>query len=274
MNPQEHADIAIVTVSTNKLDSACLTSVRRLLAHTSLDVRFIVVDNASTAFDAHAYVKSFVPESIVVLRDRNCGFGSSCNRGAQEIHADYYFFLNPDTRIDDVTVVDKLHAFFKRYPRVGIVAPKILYMDGRVQETCRRFPSWYTPLVQRTSLLDKKKSEVHRRTFLMEDFGHHKRRLVDWVQGSAFMIDGKLFRELGGFDDRYFMYYEDVDLCRQCWERGRPVYYLPEAVVYHAYAKESAKGGGMVSQLLSNRQTRAHIKSWLRYSAKWFGKKV
>ena len=272
--PREHVDIAIVTVSTNKLDEACLKSVHQLLNQTSLKVKFIVVDNASTAFDAHSYVKQHVPEAIVILRDNNPGFGASCNRGACEIDADYYFFLNPDTRIDDLTAIDRLHTFLKQYPQVGIVAPKILYMDGRVQETCRRFPAWYTPLVQRTSLLDEKKAQAHRADFLMEDFAHHKRRLVDWVQGSAFMIDGKLFHELGGFDERYFMYYEDVDLCRQCWEHGRPVYYLPESVVYHTYAKDSAKGEGMLNQLLHNRQTRAHIGSWIKYSMKWLGKQV
>lgn len=273
-SPHQHADIAIITVSTNKLDKACLLSIQRLLETTTLSITFVVVDNSSTAFDAHSYVKSVVPEAVVVLRDRNYGFGASCNRGAREVDADYYFFLNPDTRIDDVGAVDRLFAFLKQYPQVGIAAPKILYMDGRVQETCRRFPAWFTPLAQRTSLLEKKKADVHRRDFLMEDFGHHKRRLVDWVQGSAFMIDAKLFHELGGFDERYFMYYEDVDLCRQCWQKGRPVYYLPEAVVYHAYAKDSAKGEGLFNQLVRNRQTRAHIGSWIKYSMKWLGKNM
>ncbi len=271
---RERADIAIVTVSTNKLDEVCLTSVRRCLESTSLCVKFIVVDNASTQMDAHAYVKSHVPGAIVILRESNYGFGSSCNRGAQEVDADYYFFLNPDTRMDDPSMLERLYAFLRAYSKVGIVAPKILYMDERVQETCRRFPSWFTPLIQRTSIIDEKKATAHRREFLMEDFGHHKRRLVDWVQGSAFMIDGTLFHQLGGFDERYFMYYEDVDLCRQSWEAGRPVYYLPEAVMYHAYAKDSAKGDGMFSQLVHNRQTRAHISSWIKYSLKWFGRRI
>lgn len=262
-------DIAIVTVSTNKLDEACLRSVRALLDYTSLNVKFVVVDNASTEFDAHSYVKEHVPEAMVVLRARNYGFGSSCNFGAREVDADYYFFLNPDTRIDDLSVLDRLQAFMRAYPKVGIAAPKILYMDGRVQETCMRFYAWYTPIVQRTSLMNEKKAAAHRQTLLMRDFDHGKRRLVDWVQGSAFMIDGALFHELGGFDERYFLYLEDMDLCRQAWKRGRPVYYLPEMVVYHAYAKDSAKGAGILNQLWHNRQTRAHIASWMKYLLKW-----
>lgn len=266
---KQQVDVAIVTVSANKLHEACLRSVARLMEQSPLKMAFVLVDNASTAFDAHSYVKEHVPEAIVILRDSNPGFGASCNRGAQEVDADYYFFLNPDTRIDDLSLLDQLYAFMKQYPQVGIAAPKILYLDGRVQETCMRFYEWFTPIVQRTSLMNEKKAVAHRQALLMRDFDHHKRRLVDWVQGSAFMIDGALFRELRGFDERYFMYLEDMDLCRQAWKRGRPVYYLPETVMYHAYAKDSARGNGILHQLRHNRQTRAHIASWIKYFLKW-----
>lgn len=272
--PKERVDIAIVTVSANRLDEACLTSVQKLIDATPLRVRFILVDNVSTHIDVHALTKKNLPEAIVILRDKNVGFGRSCNRGAQEVEADYYFFLNPDTRVDDPEVLLKLYRFLKTFPRVGIAAPKILYMNGRLQETCRRFPSWFTPIAQRTALIKKEKIDKHRRDFLMEDFEHHKRRMVDWVQGSAFMIDGNLFHELGGFDERYFMYYEDVDLCRNCWLQGRPVYYLPEAVLYHAYGKESAKGESTLDKLLHNRTTQIHIISWLKYTLKWMGQKI
>jgi len=142
---KQHVDVAIVTVSANKLHQECLESVQHVLSQTSLQVAFIMVDNASTAFDAHTFVKSHVPSAIVILREKNYGFGSSCNRGAQEVEADYYFFLNPDTRIDDPAMLDRLYTFLRAYPKVGIVAPKILYMDERVQETCRRFPAWSRP---------------------------------------------------------------------------------------------------------------------------------
>ncbi|MBI4438288.1 glycosyltransferase family 2 protein [Candidatus Uhrbacteria bacterium] len=271
---KEHVDIAIVTVTADRLDEACLASVRRLIDATPLTVKFVLVDNDSTAFNAHALVNRFVPEAIVILRDRNVGFGRSCNRGAREVDADYYFFLNPDTRVDDGELLLKLAVFMKSTPRVGIAAPKILYPDERLQETCRRFPAWFTPIAQRTSLMSPKKITAHRAAFLMEDFGHHKPRMVDWVQGSAFMMDAALFHEIGGFDDRYFLYYEDVDLCRSAWVRGRPVYYVPAAVLYHAYGKASAAGTGTWNRLLRNRTTRIHIESWLKYTLKWLGQKI
>lgn len=270
---REHVDIAIVTVSANKLDESCLISVKKMLDNTSLNVRFVLVDNASTKFDAHSYVKKHIPESIVILRDKNVGFGASCNRGVQEVEADYYFFLNPDTRIDQLDLLSQLRTFLSQHPNVGIVAPKVLYMDGKIQETCRRFPAWYTPIVQRTHLFDNEKTHKHKQEFLMHDFHHDKKRLVDWVQGSAFMIRGEIFKKIGGFDERYFMYYEDVDLCRACWVNGYPVYYLPDVCVYHRYAKESAEGkGGTFQKIVKNPQTRAHISSWIKYTYKWFKK--
>ncbi len=267
-------DIAIITVSTNRLDEDTLRSVRALLDATPLKVAFVLVDNGSTTFDAHALARRYVSGAITVLRDDNYGFGNSCNRGAREVYADYYFFLNPDTRVDDASMLTKLHAFIRSYPRVGIVAPKILYPDGSLQETCRRFPAWFTPVAQRTAILKPKVTAAHRAEFLMKDFSHDKRRLVDWVQGSAFMIDAKLFHELGGFDERYFMYYEDVDLCRNCWMHGRPVYYLPDAVLFHAYGKESATDGPALDAVVHNPKTRVHIASWLKYSLKWLGTRV
>ena len=262
-------DVAIITVSTNKLDEECLSSVAKVMAASPLKMQFVVVDNASTVFDARARVLRHVKDAIVVLRGDNHGFGRSCNRGAQEVEADYYFFLNPDTRIDDVQAIDRLYAFMKQHPKTGIVAPRIRYMDGRVQETCRRFPAWHMPLMQRTRLFGQKRIEAHRKQFLMEDFSHDRRRMVDWVQGSAFMIEAPLYNKLGGFDDRFFMYFEDIDLCRRVWKEGRPVYYLPEAELFHAYGKESAKINNVVEGFFRNHKTRVHIWSWLKYTLKW-----
>ncbi len=267
-------DVAIITVSTNKLDEACLRSVRALIDATELKITFVVVDNASTKFEAHSFVKSYVSEAIVLLRKGNHGFGRSCNRGAAEVEADYYFFLNPDTDVKDLTLIQRLYDFMKLLPKVGIVAPRIRYMDGRIQETCRRFPVWFAPIIQRTAFFPKKFTDHHREQFMMEDFNHDSRRLVDWVQGSAFMIEAKLYKELNGFDERFWMYFEDVDLCRRSWRAGRPVYYLSDVELYHAYGKESAKIEGTVKGILQNSKTRIHIASWIKYIFKWMGERV
>ncbi len=266
---KEHIDIAVVTAVHNKLDDACLTSLREAIGKTALNVRVIVIDNNSDRMDVQGQVMEQMPEATVILRNDNRGFGFASNRGAHEVEADYYFFLNPDTKVHDETVFDKLHSFMRAYPKVGIAAPLVRYYDGRVQETYRRFPRWFTPLARRTRFANTKRGQLHSKEFMMEGVDHAKARMVDWIQGSAFMIDGKLFHEIGGFDERYFMYYEDVDLCRSCWELGRPVYHLPHAEVSHEYGQGSADKKGVVNSVMSNKLARAHISSWIKYTMKW-----
>jgi len=267
--PKRTYDIAIVTVSTDKLDRDCLESVAKIMRASPLKTVFVMVDNGSTAFRAHEYVTSIIPDAIVLLREKNYGFGSSCNLGAKEADADFYFFLNPDTRIDDPEALDRLHRMLVTRPEVGIVAPLIRYMDGRIQETCRRYPSWYTPLYQRLPWFTSPAVQAHKDRFMMTDFDHATEREVDWAQGSALMIDGDLFRTLGGFDERFWMYYEDIDLCRRTWKAGRKVIYSPDTELFHTYGKESARMKNLFDGILHNRVAREHILSWIRYTLKW-----
>lgn len=263
-------DVAIVTVARDRLDRACLESVAQVMRSSPLRIAFVVVDNDSSAFRAHEYVTSIVPEAIVLLRDGNHGFGRSSNLGARAVEADHYLFLNPDTRIDDPTMLDRLHAVMAAEPRIGIVAPRIRYMNGRVQETSRRFPKWYTPLVQRLPrLFPKRWAERHQDWFIMAEYDHATTRPIEWAQGSALLVEGRLFHELGGFDDRFWMYYEDIDLCRRAWDKGRPVYYCADAELFHAYGKESAKMKSLLDGMLRNRAARQHIMSWIKYTLKW-----
>ena len=267
-------DLAIVMVVTNEVHPDCLASVARARAAASIRTCFVLVDHASDAFDAHSLARSHMPDAIVLCRDGNYGFGASCNRGAREVSARSYFFLNPDTILDDAQTLDRLAEALFSAPKIGIVAPKIAYLDGTPQRTCRRFPSWYAPFVRRTALGNRGPWRRYGAHFLMEDVDLRTRRLVDWAQGSALLVDADLFWELGGFDERYFMYYEDVDLCRSAWARGRAVVYEPSVVLRHAYGQGSAKTKGLVRSVLTNRLARAHIKSWFTYCAKWFLERV
>lgn len=270
---KEFFDIAVIMVSTNDLNEECLLSLKEMKDRTSLKIGFVFVDNHSRAYQSHVFIKNYLPEAIIILRKKNFGFGSSCNRGAKEVSADYYFFLNPDTKMIDTHLFENLHSFMKENSRVGIVSPNICYFNGNLQETCRRFPNYYTPLIQRTFLGRTKKGQQHTQKFLMQDYDHKDFRMVDWVQGSALMIDAMLFHEIGGFDERFFMYFEDIDLCRECWKRGRPVYYFPQTKLFHVYGKSSGKEKRILRSLFGNFYTRTHIKSWIKFLKKWGLKK-
>ncbi len=263
------ADVAIIMVSHNDLNDACLASLANARRMTKLKIALVVADNGSAAYRANELVAKYFDDARVLLRGADHGFGRSCNRGAAEIPADYYFFLNPDTVLDDPAIFDKLHDYLAAHPKTGLVAPKILYFDGRLQETCRRFPAWYMPFIQRTSLKETAFGRAYTEKFSMADYDHAAERAVDWVQGSAMFVPRTVWREMGGFDDRYFMYFEDIDLCRRIRLSGRDVVYLPSTMIKHAYGKESARIPGLLNNLLRNQMARAHLASWGRYMVKW-----
>jgi len=275
MENQKKIDVAIIMVSYNNILD--LPSVRQAMEASSLQIQFVLVDNASSQIDSIKLAHENFDHPIVIQREKNYGFGSSCNRGVREVNADVYFFLNPDTSLSDPLTIDKLYTFLKKErPAAGIVAPRLRYLNGNHQETCRRFPVWHMPLFQRSHFFHKTKfGKKYIDHFLMRDYDCTKPRMVDWVQGSTLMIDAHLFHEIGGFDKRYFMYFEDTDLCQESWQRGRPVYYVPQIEVFHEYGKASASTPGMIKSFLKNRMVRAHILSWMKYMYKWYrhGKK-
>ncbi len=262
-------DIAVIMVSHNDLSEACLRSFVEARTRTTLRINLVVADNHSNKYAANEFVQPIVPDSIVLLRHEDHGYGRSCNRAAREFFAKYYFILNPDTVLTDLDLFEKFYRFMEANPRVGIVAPKIYYLDGRLQETCRRFPAWYVPFVTRTRLEQTRFGKTYMHQFAMRDFDHETKRDVDWVQGSAMFVRGDLWRTLDGFDDRYWLYFEDIDLCRRTHLAGKQIIYDPQTTLQHAHGKESATYANIFMNLLKKKEARGHISSWLKYVWKW-----
>lgn len=263
------ADIVVVMVSHNDLSKMCLESFVTARSNTSLSVKLVVADNQSKKYIANEFVQSIVPDAIVLLRNKDHGYGRSCNRAAKELNARYYFILNPDTVLTDSNIFDKLSSYLNTHKDVGIIAPKIYYLDGRLQETCRRFPKWFVPFVTRTDLQKTTFGKKYMETFAMQDYDHETKRDVDWVQGSALFVEGNLWRLLDGFDDRYWLYFEDTDLCRRVHVLGKKIIYDPQTTIQHAHGKESATYANILINLLKKKEARGHIVSWLKYLWKW-----
>jgi GT2 family glycosyltransferase len=266
--PKPSADIAVIMVGHNDLNDVTLASLAKAVAASKRSVEVVVVDNQS-ASDANVLVERHLPSAWTLLRNGDFGYGRSMNVGAAFVDAEYYFILNPDTELMDPAILDKLYAKMREEPNIGLLAPKIFYFDGRLQETCRRFPKWFMPFVQRTGLKNTALGKRYAEAFLMADYDHETPKDVDWVQGSAMFVDGALWKRLGGFDDRFWMYFEDVDLCRRVQAAGRAVRYWPGVSIRHAHGKESAKIKSFVRNLVQNKVARAHIWSWIKYELKW-----
>jgi hypothetical protein len=130
------------------------------------------------------------------------------------------------------------------------------------------------PLAQRTRLGQTEWGRRYTEKFLMRDYDHSASRPVDWVQGSAMMLPHNVWHRVGGFDDRYWMYYEDIDLCRRVRLLGLEVAYCPDFVIAHRHQRASAKIHNVVLNLAKSRATRAHVASWMKYHLKWGARPV
>lgn len=231
--------VIIVSYNVREIMDACLQSVYHSAAHFKGVVEVIIFDNDSRDGTV-PLLKPRWPEAIWISSDRNLGFGSGCNRGAAVATRDLLLFLNPDTLVREDTF-QAMWDFFQDHPDAGAAGCKITNRDGTLQLACKRsFPSpriAVFKLIGLGSLFPK--SRVFGRynlTYLDENQTHE----VDAVSGSFLCIRTDLFRELGGFDEDFFMYGEDLDLCFRAKLRGRRNYYHPATQVIH-FKGESAK---------------------------------
>jgi O-antigen biosynthesis protein len=200
----------------------------------------IVVDNASQD-DSRTRITGEFPEVVWVGLKNNIGFGKACNVGAKNARGEFLLFLNPDTLVSTTTLKVCVE-FFASHPRAGLMGPKIINADGSLQAGCRRsFPS---PLVAfyRLAGLSKmfpksRRFGKYNLTYLDPDTAAE----VDAVSGSFMFVPASLFREINGFDETFFMYGEDLDLCCRVKEKGRTVWYNPATQIIHFKGKSAAK---------------------------------
>lgn len=199
----------------------------------------IVVDNASSDGSREMIVKRFPRVHLIVL-PANRGFGEANNAALSGARGRWVLFLNPDTVVLP-GALDALVAYGDAHPEVGVLGPKLLNADGSLQYSCRRFPNLGTGFFRNTPLGRLFPRNRHTQDYLLLDWDHATPRDVDWVSGAALMIRRALLDQTGGFDTTFFMYCEDVDLCKRVGDLGSLVRYLPESVIYHIIGRSTDK---------------------------------
>jgi GT2 family glycosyltransferase len=236
----------------------------RCLASLSADVdagvlEVIVVDNASTPASLAPVVQTYTFAAFLPRAD-NPGFGAAVNQAARQARGDFLLLVNPDAIVQP-GAVGRLMAYLDAQPDTALVGPRVYDIDGHVQGSARSFPGLLTGLFGRTSLLTRlwPANPISRHN-LPVDVREDQPRDVDWVAASCLMVRADAFRAVGGFDTRYFMYWEDADLCHELRSRGWRIVYLPSAGVVHQV------GGS--SRYASARSTVAFHRSAFRYYAK------
>jgi GT2 family glycosyltransferase len=191
------------------------------------DFETIVVDNDSVK-------PPELPSSVRMIRnEKNVGFARAHNRGIAASTGDTVVLINPDTVVQR-NFFDSLETFFEENPKVGIAGPKILDSKGGLQLSARREISALSGFLGRTSLLTRlfPKSSLVKSQFPAVTEGSHP-SAVDWVSGACMAIRRETLRDVGTLDERFFMYFEDADLCRRARAAGWLVYYLPHVEIVH-----------------------------------------
>ncbi|HTW96884.1 MAG TPA: glycosyltransferase, partial [Candidatus Methylomirabilis sp.] len=226
-----------------------------------LSREIIVVDNNSGE-DLSVLAQTY-PEIKIIQSEKNLGMGGGNNLGAKNSTGEFILILNPDTAVEN-RAIPLLHDYLRKNPSAAIVGPKLLNPDGTLQYSCLRFPKIQTAILRRTFFGEL--APRHLDDFLMKDFDHAAIKSVDWLMGSCFLIRREILEKDGYiFDEKYFMYFEDTDLCRRVREKHNyEVVYHPAAVVIHDHTRASAEKPWYIAPFVDP-LTREHIKSWAKY---------
>lgn len=232
-------DLSITICSWNTIDDlrACLASLREASDEANFEV--VVVDNASSDGSADMAENEF-PEFRTLRQTTNLGFTGGHNLALAQRKGNHAALLNSDTIVHKGAIAE-LWKYMSENPEAGIVGPKLLNPDGSLQYSCRRFPNPVAAAFRNTFLGRLFPNNRYSKDYLMQDWDHSSTREVDWVSGAALFIRGDVLDKVGGLDPNFFMYSEDVDLCKRTWLAGYKVVYLPVAVITHAIGRSSDK---------------------------------
>ncbi|MEW6685353.1 MAG: glycosyltransferase [Candidatus Edwardsbacteria bacterium] len=252
--------ITIVNYNTSALLEECLTSIYRNPPRCNF--RVCVVDNASKDRSVEIVKENF-PKVELLLNFKNLGFAKACNQAIRLIQSKYVVVLNPDVKVLP-KAFEELIKFMEKNPEVGICGAKLLNVDGSVQYSARRFYKLKVLILKRTFLGRLFPENRSIREHLMSDWDHREAREVDWLLGTCLMVRRKAIEEVGGMDECFFLYFEDVDWCYRMSKYGWKVFYVPQAEMFHRHLRESAGRG--FTWLKS-----VHFRSLLKFIFKYGG---
>lgn len=233
--PDFDLSITICSWNTRKDLRDCLKSIEACLSEGKIET--IVFENASEDESAEM-VESEFPWVKLLKSNVNLGFGKGHNLAMEAASGRYFMPLNSDTIIHP-NALRALIEFMDQHPEIGIVGPKLLNPDGSLQFSCRRFPTPMAALFRNTPLGKMFPKNKYSREYLMQDWKHDEPREVDWVSGAAICIRRECYQKIGGFDEQFFMYLEDVDWCKRAGDAGFKVVYFPGAVITHAIGRST-----------------------------------
>jgi len=252
--------IVIVNWNSGTQLATAISSIAKYLNEFSLEI--VLIDNASTDQSLDIALSIPLPETIrvrTILNSENKGFGFACNQGAMASKGQYILFMNPDAfLVENIKpLIDFMDESISR--KIGICGPSLIDETGNQQRSCARFLSPFKSFIRTFGI----NLLYPRFSVSMLDWDHLDARYVDHVIGAFYLIRRELFEALNGFDEDFFVYYEDIDLSLRANNLGWKSFYFSDVTVFH-------KGGGISSQVKAQRLFYS-LRSELIYLKKHFG---
>ena len=228
----------------------------------------IIVIDSTISRRARDLIREQYPEINYLPFKENLGYARGVNIGIQNSSGKYILILNPDVIVTDNSI-QKMVNYMDKHLDIGMLGPRVLNFNGTHQKT---FFSYYKPITipaRRSRLLGK--IQPFKRAlndFLMSDANPAKLQTPDWIMGSTLMVRREAINKVGLMDEKFFMYFEDVDWARRFWHNDYKVVYYPEAVTYHYHQRESSSRLGILDAIF-NKKTRWHIRSAIKFFWKY-----
>jgi GT2 family glycosyltransferase len=259
-------DVAVVVTHYRNPDDL-RRNLLSIATHGGQRIREVWVVDSEAISGARNVVREIMPEAHYLPFRLNVGFAALVNMGVAASTAPYVLVLNADVELTH-DCVDELANELDHEPDRGVVFPQLRYADNSLQHSTFAFYRPNTVLYRRTALGRSRRGRQDLDRFMADEplaaaLASGTPFDVDWALGAAMMIRRDAFEDVGPFDEKYFLYFEDVDWCLRAWSCGWRCSYVPSATSIHEYGRASATGGFLA--MVTNRLTRRHIRSAVRF---------
>ena len=250
--------VVIVNYQSGDLLNACLEALSRYVDRSDFEAFVVNNDCASDLSSVQALHQRGVQ---TIQNATNLGFSAAVNIGFKESKGEFLLLLNPDVVLRPGAVESLMETMQSR-PEVGIVLPQLRNPDDSLQYSCRRFYTWRTLWMRRGPWRRRFASSPTVRQHLMQDWDHASLAEVDWGLGAAMLVRRRAVTGERLFDERFFLYFEDVDLCLRLHRAGWKVVYNPAAIMTHQHRRDSAQAGASQAKL-------HHLRSLVKFLWKY-----
>ncbi len=242
----------------------CALSLLRQTVGDRLEI--LIVDNHSDD-DSIGYLRNRSrgnPRIRIIETRENLGYGKGNNIGVEHARGENILIINPDNELEPGGL-ELLMKKMESDPSIGILGPQLVHEDGTIRDSYRTFPTAADIVIKRVPFL-RRLFPGRMKRYLQHDQNASATRDVDWIAGACFLMRRDFYRSMGGFDPRFFLFFEDTDLCRRCARLGKRVVYFPEV---RARDRKHRLSEGGVMALFTKKTARIHLVSAVKYFWKW-----